>query len=225
MVLYQCPRCHYETTHKPSMRNHYGRKTVCKTAFSRKSVKDCLQDLETKRRKTYEELERENKSLIECKTVVINNNNTYNIDNSKNINVNSFKDTNYGVLNDRLKEFKGSDIPLNRLLEEIFGNEKYPENHNVLICNKKRREIKKYDGSKFILDGRGDSGIQKFIDIILKNLDIVEDDRIDEFSCKLQEKLNNGTEQERREIIHTTEEFLNNVKDIVKTTHREVETF
>ena len=49
------------------MRNHYSRKTVCKTAFSRKSVKDCLQDLETKRRKTYEELERENKSLIECK--------------------------------------------------------------------------------------------------------------------------------------------------------------
>ncbi len=48
MVLYQCPRCRYETTHKPSMRNHYSRKTVCKTAFSRKSVKDCLQDLESK---------------------------------------------------------------------------------------------------------------------------------------------------------------------------------
>ena len=59
MVLYECPRCHYETTKKSHMRNHYSRKRVCKTVHTRKSIKDCLFELETmERMKTSELLEK-----------------------------------------------------------------------------------------------------------------------------------------------------------------------
>lgn len=34
MVLYQCPRCHYETDHKNDMRKHYIRKRKCDPTYS-----------------------------------------------------------------------------------------------------------------------------------------------------------------------------------------------
>ena len=58
MVVYICPRCHYETTYKNNMRNHYTRRRLCKTVFARTSIKDCLKDLESKRMKTSEILEK-----------------------------------------------------------------------------------------------------------------------------------------------------------------------
>lgn len=62
MVPHVCPRCHYETSHKNTLRRHYNRKRVCKTLFSRKSIKDCLQELENDRL-SISELKRRNKEL------------------------------------------------------------------------------------------------------------------------------------------------------------------
>ncbi len=47
MVLYVCPRCRYETRLKGDIRRHFNKKKKCKTLFSRKSVKDCLADLDS----------------------------------------------------------------------------------------------------------------------------------------------------------------------------------
>ena len=58
MVVYICPRCHYETSHKATMRRHYNKLRICKTVFARTSIKDCLKDLESKRMKTSEILEK-----------------------------------------------------------------------------------------------------------------------------------------------------------------------
>lgn len=62
MKIHICPRCHYETTKKSSIKNHYDRKRACKTLFSRKSIKDCLQELENDRL-SISELKRRNKEL------------------------------------------------------------------------------------------------------------------------------------------------------------------
>jgi hypothetical protein len=45
MVIYTCPRCHYETGLKANMRKHYNIQKVCKRLFSRISINDCLEDL------------------------------------------------------------------------------------------------------------------------------------------------------------------------------------
>lgn len=47
MVNYLCPRCHYETKYKPSIRNHYNRKKACNPVFSEISINECIQTLET----------------------------------------------------------------------------------------------------------------------------------------------------------------------------------
>lgn len=62
MKIHICPRCHYETKDKSHLRNHYNRKRKCKTLFSRKSIKDCLQELENDRL-SISELKRRNKEL------------------------------------------------------------------------------------------------------------------------------------------------------------------
>jgi len=46
MVIYTCPRCHYDTDYKNNMRNHYKRKKVCKRLFSRISINDLLDELD-----------------------------------------------------------------------------------------------------------------------------------------------------------------------------------
>lgn len=48
MVLYTCPRCHYETDYKNNMRTHYKRKKACKSLFSRVSLNELLEGLERK---------------------------------------------------------------------------------------------------------------------------------------------------------------------------------
>jgi hypothetical protein len=47
MSNYQCPRCHYITDRKSNLKNHYNRKKVCKTTYSRISIKDCKEQLDS----------------------------------------------------------------------------------------------------------------------------------------------------------------------------------
>lgn len=73
MVLYQCPRCHYETCKKSHITTHYNRKRVCKTLFSRKSVKDCIEELSKKSVKDLvQELRDENTKRLELEQEVKN---------------------------------------------------------------------------------------------------------------------------------------------------------
>ena len=45
MVLYKCPRCHFENKIKTKMRNHFLRKKPCKPIFSDISVQECLDNI------------------------------------------------------------------------------------------------------------------------------------------------------------------------------------
>lgn len=215
MVLYECPRCHYETTKKSHMRNHYSRKHVCQTVYSRKSIKDCLQELSSMKRKTYEELERENKMLIDCKTVVINNNNinnTYNIDNSNNLNISSYKDNDYSFIKDlshclvnrELIDENKEILDMGRLINTLFyDNEK---NHNIFMSNTNNRRIMEYDGENFIEKGKNEDGLLLVIEDVKMIIDKWFDDSpiSDEFSVLYQmclDRKNKDFDQKHKDLL------------------------
>jgi len=49
MVNYQCPRCHYETTHKTTMMRHYNKIKKCKLKYEDISIEKCLEMLNFKK--------------------------------------------------------------------------------------------------------------------------------------------------------------------------------
>lgn len=180
MVLYTCPRCHYETELKADMRKHYKRKRDCKRLFSRVSLKELLNELDDngKHMKVsvdeWEKLLEENRKLKEDNRLstfnCINNNNVDNskktINNTINIHVNDFKDTNYVIALEDLKEsikkslLKNDGMNMNieceNLIELVHCNDKYPENHNILITDKTRGEARIKDGNEFKLVPKDD---------------------------------------------------------------------
>lgn len=248
MVFYSCPRCLYETSHKATMRRHYSRKLKCKTIHSRKSIKDCLKELETNKKKSYDELERENKMLIECKTVVINNNitnnidnskNITNIDNSKNITINSYNQTDIDVLKDdveklKIKNKKDEEVILS-LLEMIHLNDKYPQNHNLYIENCNLKRMMKLEGDKFEEKGRGYKAIEDFIktDVsqYFENSTFLGNSEINTIYESLMTKYENYDADDRKNkqrdndnksnLLHKFYELFYNGKELVKNTARD----
>lgn len=185
MVIYQCPRCHYETNRKDDMRRHYNRKRICKTTYSRKSMKDCLKELEIKKkRKSYDELQRE---LTEIKQQIIvngDNNTMNNCGNTNNINihVNAYNKVDLDLIDtNTFKECLVDDkLDMGKLMNKIFyDNEK---NHSIYIANTNNRRIMEYDGDNFIEKGKNEDGL-RMVMVDLKNImDKFEDnDIVDEF--------------------------------------------
>ena len=182
MVCYQCPRCHYETRLKGDIKRHYGRKTKCKTLFERKSIKDCIDELDLPgddkiiiSKKEYEELKSKKGAQNITNNVQINN--TYNI-----INVNDFNSTNYKIALEDLKKsinnslLKNDGMNLNieceNLVELVHCNDKYPENHNILLTDRNRGEVKVKQGDYFInipIDDAIDETSQNIINLLKDN--------------------------------------------------------
>ncbi len=173
MVIYECPRCHYETSHKNTLRRHYNRKRVCKTLFSRKSIKDCKYELDNPKEKVMidkdelEKLQEENRRLKECKTLNITNNIDNSVtDNSKNITINSYKDTDIENIKDDMRNMKVLKDDLDTVLKYIklvHFSDKRPENHNMYMENANLRRLMQLEEGEFKEKGRGNVGIDNFI--------------------------------------------------------------
>lgn len=169
MVTYQCPRCHYRTVKKHNLLKHYNRKNVCERKFSKKSIDECKNEntvtsenqiiidmqneIELLKMNQIEFLKRKQCSInnIICRDQI--NNNTINI------NINDFKDTNYEIALEDLKssirqsllknDGECNNIECNQLVELVHCNDKYPENQNVLITDCSRGEARVKDGNHF----------------------------------------------------------------------------
>lgn len=168
MPSYQCPRCHYETCKKSHIRTHYNRKRVCKPLFSRKSVKDCMDELEKPKddkimidRESYEKMQNEIEQLRQ--TQAGHHNTTINrdqINNTINININDFKNTNYQIALEDLRNsirqsllknnHENKNIECENLIELVHCNDKYPENQNILLTDRSRGEVKVKQGDKLV---------------------------------------------------------------------------
>ena len=170
MVLYQCPRCHYETKKKPHMRDHYKRKKICEPLFSdvylvefikiEKNKNSDESEIERLRR----ELDEKNKQIGELIQRVGNNNNNH-IDNSQNINItiNAYKDTDYTVLENMIEKcYKikqgEEELDMKRVIKHVHCNKEYPENHNIYITDTSRKKCMAFDGNKWVQVGEWCSG-------------------------------------------------------------------
>ncbi len=51
MLGYLCERCHYSSIYKKDLIRHYERKNKCNRKYSRKSVQDCMEELNTLKKK------------------------------------------------------------------------------------------------------------------------------------------------------------------------------
>ena len=237
MVFYQCPRCHYETKYKNDLRKHYNRKTVCKTLFERKPIKNCKEDLEKKDIHTSlrEENERLKKQLAAKVTGMNNshnttNNTTNNTNNTNshntnniNININSYKNTDYSFILDKAQEYikDNGEMDMKKFVKLLHFNEEHPENHNIYMTDSRHKKLMIYDGIKFNQRGNGNLGIEKF----MKSLHSKTRQNIDDNSFEeLINEYNQGNLMEKKKIRDDFYDILYNERDTVLNTHRDVDT-
>ena len=111
----------------------------------------------------------------------IENNNTLNLDNSVNLNV--FGRENLSMVTDEVKKemIKGPYKMMPKLLQMIYFNEKYPENHTMKMVNKNKELMKVHKKSGWELVDKVDT-----IDYLLEDknyqVDNFYDENSDEFS-------------------------------------------
>jgi len=224
MVCYQCPRCRYETRLKGDIKRHYGRKNKCKTLFERKSINDCLNELDFPEddkilisKKEYEELK--NKKEIKNITNNVQINNTYNI-----ININDFNSTNYKIALEDLKnsinnsllknDGQNMNIECENLVELVHCNDKYPENQNILLTDRNRGEVKIKQGDRFVsirMDDAIDETSQNIINLL-------KDNQLFNRYIKFHENKDEDTIKEDKKAIERT---LYNNRDKIMDTARE----
>lgn len=261
MVSYSCQRCGCSFKQKSHIYNHLMRKNVCDSIIEDISVEKCLEILNKKslnkckycdkkfKYKSYlkrhiiscqenyiEKLEEEKRNLIECKTVTINN---ITIDNSKNITMNSYNQTDIDVLKDdieklKIKNKKDEEVILN-LLEMIHLNNKYPQNHNLYIENCNLKRMMKLEGDKFEEKGRGYKAIEDFIktDVsqYFENSTFLGNSEINTIYESLMTKYENYDADDRKNkqrdnddksnLLHKFYELFYNGKELVKNTARD----
>lgn len=132
MVFHVCPRCHYQTKYKTSLREHYNRKNKCESLFNDITIDDCISLLNIKKINVCEHcdkkftrsdslkrhkercyelrlkiLEEKNKILeekLDKSSLNTVNNVNINCGNTYNININDFNNTNYIIALEDLKQ-------------------------------------------------------------------------------------------------------------------------
>lgn len=227
MVLYQCPRCHYETERKCNIKTHYRRKKVCNPLYSDIETKKLeiksLSKTEVKKESSESELERLRKQLEEKDKQIheligkVGNNNN----NTINIHIHDFNKTNYGVALQDIKEHiknvtKGvcDNIQIGEILKLVHCNEKYPENYNMLITDKTRDEIKLKEGDEFKIYPKNDT----MEEIMNKIINILEENKICPKDIEKYMKTihNNDTETKSKEKKEFERALYNNRHKVIE---------
>lgn len=235
MVEYKCPRCGYITLLKGDIKRHYNRKKVCNTKYSRISIKDCLKELSIKKKKlvideeSFKQMKeeiRELKDKLEHTQVsnTINSHNTNNdnsITNNIHININDFKNTNYEVALEDLKESirnsllkndgECNNIECNQLVELVHCNDKYPENQNVLITDCSRGEARIKEGGRFIKVPM----IDAVDDIVTNIVNLLKENNVFKRYVKVYER--NYRDDSLKEIRDTLYNNREKIKDTAKS--------
>jgi hypothetical protein len=207
------------------------RKKICDSKIADISQEECLKVVESS---DYEYgmqlLKKEIAKLKETITINNGNNNTNiigdhiksNIDNSVHIDIhiNSYKDTNYDVLKDNVAScIKNGKVDEVELLKLLHFNEKFPENHNVKIDNKRANRIMAYNGDKFEEKHSGSEGVFDFLEGSMKNIgkqDFVDDEQ---FVAINNASVENEEPKQKTKKIHEISKILYNGKEMVNGTH------
>jgi hypothetical protein len=229
---YECLRCGFEDQQVFNVKRHLNRKNLCEPTLTSISKEDCLKVLKTKDYKLATELLlKEIENLRKASTINSGNgyaimpgeNNTANIDNSVTINitVNSYENTNYSGIKDKLDRcIENGKVNEAKLLKILHFDKDHPENHNVKIDNIKDNRIMTYNGEKFEQHKIGKDGVWEFIGETLDTASEKEG-----ISDNLQAALDgSGVEyynmEDKRKKVSDVSTVLYNGKEIVNKTHK-----
>jgi hypothetical protein len=217
-------RCGFSENRKDNVIRHLQRKKECECLYSSISRKECINILKTGDYKSMvnlllEELKKTKQNVISNNSGQIaigdhasvnNHNTTYNIE----IKINSFEKTDYSVLKDKIHTcIKEGKVDEAKLIQILHFNKDVPQNHNVMIDNKRDKTIKVYNGKEFEdSEYSGREGIWNF-----------SKDVVDKTEQSLGEEIQSNVEelkrQEKTQKINKIQQQLYNNRNMIKDTH------
>lgn len=175
-MVHVCPRCNYQNKNKSNLRYHFNRIHVCCVRYENVSIEACKKLLENNELRVTNKIlankisnerisneidnlksqikiqQNEIETLRSQKVSNIKINNNINI---INFNINSYENTNYEAIRDKIKDCLEENVPnFEKLIKLIHFNKDLPENHNIFISNKKTKDIVIFDGERFIEQDR-----------------------------------------------------------------------
>jgi hypothetical protein len=214
---HECEHCNQKFDRVDRLNKHLNK---CKE-------KDKLFDIVKKQQ---EEIEKLKKQMCNNKggNTTNNNNTVNNYGDTYNINISSFKDTNYMALKDEIMSCLENQDPqlkvpaFEKIIDKIHFNKDYPENHNIYKPNVRDDRIMTYNGDDFIIE-------KTAVDTILEKLEQILDQCIDkdkgkEYIKKLKHHLK--LKSDDLEYTEATKDdiavSLYNGRKIVTSTHKDL---
>jgi hypothetical protein len=145
----KCDSCSCEFSDKCSLTKHL---RVCKENLVRENkIKDeKIKNLESKLK--LDKIKNKNKiTTINNGTIDNSNSNSNNTYNIMNVNLTSYNDPNMeGTEVYMKKALRRIFMSVPNLVRDVHFNEKYPENHNICITNKRTKDARVYDGKRWV---------------------------------------------------------------------------
>jgi hypothetical protein len=237
-MVHKCLRCGYEDKQFFNVKRHINRKKLCDPVFSNTNREECLLFLKSDDKnygvyilmKEIEKLKK-NTTVISnsgdrCNLTNFNgdNNNVNNI----NITINSYEKTDYSVLKDKIHTcIKNGAIDEAKLIKLLHFNKDAPQNHNIMIENKRDKTIKVFNGEKFEdSEHSGREGIWKFGKKVVDKTgeqEFVETDETLFDAIEQTKDINHIIHKDSKcDKLNKMESVLYNGKETVKNTHLHV---
>ena len=206
---YYCDYCSREYKHRQSLFRHIKK---CKSKIEEEESVEHLKELVELLNEQLQEKDRIFSRIIDnkdkeinmlIKKVGINTNTTYiqNIANTQNIQLLSYKQTDYTHLTD--EDYKQCISHINfsvpHFIQKVHFNTTKPENHNIYISNLKNKYIMVFDGNKWVY----------------KNQDTEIDDLLDNGNSMLEYKIEDWLEkgQQYPNIMKKFERYMKNIEN------------
>jgi hypothetical protein len=217
-MIYKCLRCGYSSDKKCDVKKHLERKKICNSNYTDATIQDCMKVLIKENcsygfdilMKEIEKLKKNTNVMSNTGDKCINNTGDHN--NFITINVHSFEKTDYSVLKDKIHTcIKDGKVDEAKLIKLLHFNKDAPQNHNVMIENKRDKTIKVFNGEEFEDSGySGKEGIWKFSEKTIGETEKAIGEEIDE---------QEPTRDEKTYKINQIEKELYNNRKIVNETH------
>jgi hypothetical protein len=216
------------------MKNHFNKKKICDPVFLDISIDECHEILESKNNDKEKDLLMEEikklKSLSSNfgKSIVTGDNSPVTNSNNTNINItiNSYEKTDYSVLKDKIHTcIKNGAIDEAKLIKLLHFNKDAPQNHNIMIENKRDKTIKVFNGEKFEdSEHSGREGIWKFGKKVVDKTgeqEFVETDETLFDAIEQTKDINHVIHKDSKcDKLNKIESVLYNGKETVKNTHK-----
>lgn len=221
-MTFKCFRCGFCENRKDNLIRHLKRKKECEPLISSISREECIRILKTGEYKDgmefllleMEKLKKSLNSLSNAGDRCINSVGNNNTNNMINITINSYEKTDYTVLKDKIHTcIKDGKVDEAKLIKLLHFNKDHPENHNVMIENKREKNIKVYNGTEFEDSCyKGREGIWQFTKQTIENTEETLEEVLDDDPDGI-------TRNKKTQKLNEIEQQLYNGRKLVNSTH------